>query len=255
MLFSVLCRAVVLLMAAVVLRADSQPVELANEGKPMRVPFQCAPDDLQALGLDCSQEEPCPVYLELSAAESAGARVLVAGNIHTPNATLSSILLASEDGGKTWREAHPRIRFSVLEQIQFFHFAHGWISGEVIQALPRDPFFLLTDDGGKTWRQRPIFEESRPGAIEQFHFDSPNSGALLIRGANYELYETMTGGESWMARQVSPKPLTLPRSRPPENAMWRLRAGRKNHSYDVEMRSAEGWRAVASFLVEIGSCK
>lgn len=250
-----LCRAVLLLTTAALLRADSQPVELTNDGKPIRVGFQCAAEDLQTLGLDCSQEEPCPVYLELSAAESAGARLFVTGNIHTANATLSSILLASEDGGKTWREAHPRIRFSVLEQIQFFDFANGWISGEVIQALPRDPFFLLTNDGGKTWRQRPVFDESRPGVIEQFRFDSASSGALVIHGASYELYETMTGGDSWMARQVSPKPLKLSGVRPQENAMWRLRAGRKTHSYEVEMKGAEGWHSVASFLVDIGACK
>ena len=46
-------------------------------------------------GMSCSDEEPCPVYLELAAVESVGNRIFLAGNIHSNAVTLYSLLLAS----------------------------------------------------------------------------------------------------------------------------------------------------------------
>ncbi len=233
------------------------PSALQNTGKPMRVAIECPADDLQSLGLSCSDDEPCALFLELSAIEPVGAHLFLAGNIHSPTATLSSILLASTDSGKTWNEPYRRIPFSELEQIQFIDFEAGWISGSAIQSLAHDPFFLLTTDGGKTWHERPVLEEPRVGSIEQFWFESRKAGTLVVtaEAGKYEKYDTMTGGESWAVKQVSSKPLTLTRPRTPSEAAWRLRADPKNHSYDVETKEAAGWQRVASFLVEIGSCK
>ena len=103
--------------------------------------------------------------------EAVGNKIFSPEIFTRPMATLYSILLASEDGGKTWTEPHPRIRSSGLDQIQFVDFQNGWISGANLQGAPRDPFLLITTDGGKTWRDRPIFEESRVAAIERFWFD------------------------------------------------------------------------------------
>ena len=140
---------------------------LVYDGKPLRVPVSCTEEDIQSMGLSCSADSPCPVYLELSALEVLAGRMILVGNLHTDSATLSSIVLASEDGGKTWVESHPRIRQAALDQMQFFDLANGWISGQVMAALPRDPFFLVTIDGGKTWRQRPVFGDSHLGSIEK----------------------------------------------------------------------------------------
>ena len=247
-----------LLFATVVLLgADTAPAQLENTGKPMRVPMNCKLEDLQSLGLTCTEEEPCPLYLELSVVESSGARLYLAGNIHTPTVTLSSILLGSADRGKTWTEPYDRVRFSALEQIQFIDMEYGFISGATMGALPRDPFFLLTSDGGKTWRLRPLFDETHGGSIERFWFESRKSGALLLtpNGGSYEMYESMTGGESWELKQVASKPLKLVQARPPGDAGWRLRPNSRNHSYDVENKEANGWQRVASFLVELGACK
>ena len=54
-----------------------------------------------------------------------------------------SILLASEDNGKTWAEVYDRQRSTGLEQIQFFDFERGWIGGQQLLSLPRDPFLFL----------------------------------------------------------------------------------------------------------------
>jgi hypothetical protein len=69
--------------------------------------------------------------------------------------------------------------------------------------------FWPHSDSGKTWRKRPIFGENRAGTISQFWFSSRSDGALLIdrsqsgSESRYELYESMTGGESWMLREVN----------------------------------------------------
>ena len=42
-----------------------------------RIPYACTEQDLDAFGLDCSPQEPCPVYAELVAVESlSGRRIL-----------------------------------------------------------------------------------------------------------------------------------------------------------------------------------
>ena len=85
----------------------------------MVVPFHCTDEDIRSAGLTCSEQDPCPVYLELAAVESTGIRIFTAGNIHTANATLYTILLGTEDNGLTWREVHDRVRGAGLDHIQF----------------------------------------------------------------------------------------------------------------------------------------
>jgi hypothetical protein len=247
-------RAAVSLILATCLHAQA-PIE--NNGKPMRIPFECTEADSEAGGLNCSDEHPCPVYLELANVEAVGDKVFVAGNLHTPDATLYSILLASDDSGKTWTEPAPRMRSSGLDQIQFFDFENGWISGANLQSAPRDPFLLITTDGGKSWRPRPIFEESRVASIERFWFESRKLGTLLIDARldnqRHELYETRTGGESWEMRQSSADAVRFPHTFDP--AAWRLRADAATHSNVVEKSLGDRWRAMASFLVDEGACK
>lgn len=243
---------VVLLGFAVALGAQT-PLE--NSGKPMRVVYECTAADTQAAGLGCSEEEPCPVYLELANVEALGTKLFITGNLHTPMATLYSILLASSDEGKTWFEPHPRIRQSGLDQIQFVDSQHGWISGANLQGAPRDPFFLLTTDGGKTWSERPVFDESRVAAIERFWFDNTSEGELLIDArldnGKREEYITHDGGQAWTASQSSADRTIKPR--PP--ADWRLRTDAGTHSYVIDKSENNHWQKTASFLVNIASCK
>src|SRR2546426_11901276 len=96
-----------------------QAIVLTNTGKPMTVSFQCTAEDIRSAGLDCSEHDPCPIYLELSAAQSTGIRIFAAGNIHTASATLYSVLLGSDDNGHTWTETFERVRGAGLDHIQF----------------------------------------------------------------------------------------------------------------------------------------
>ncbi len=243
------------------LQAQEQPKILQNAGKPMRVPVQCTDDDIQWAGLTCSEEEPCPVYLELSAVEAVGNKLFLIGNIHSSTTTLYSLLLTSDDAGKTWREPHSRMRGTGFDHIQFLDFETGWISGQQLQPLPRDPFLLATADGGKTWRELPIFSESRVGAIQQFRFDSRKTGSLVIdrlqsgEAARYERYETPSGGESWMIREASERPIRLRGLDSLASADWRLHADAGSKSFRVEKRQGERWAVIASFLVPVGQCK
>ncbi len=215
------------------------------------------------IGQSCSTHEPCPVYLELSSIEAVGPKIFITGNLHGERATVASILLASSDGGHTWTEPHARIRAAGLDQIQFFDFEVGWIAGQTLSGRPHDPFFLLTTDGGKTWRQRFVFDESHPGLVEQFWFDSRTNGTLLIdrgsageTGARHELCESLTGGEAWNVRQVSAEPIRLRKTRDPSgNPDWRLRPDPAAKAYRVEHRDAGKWTTLATFPLRVGECK
>ena len=238
-----------------------QPV-LENRGKPMRVPFECTDDDMQWAGMSCSEEEPCPVYLEVSAMESVGNRLIVLANIHSESITLYSVLLTSEDAGATWREPYERVRGVGLDHVQFIDFQNGWISGQTVVPVAHDPFLLITNDGGVSWRLRPVFGEGAAGAIQQFWFESAKVGDLVIDrretadASRYELYGTPNGGETWMIRRTSDAPIAIKRAAadaPP--AGWRIRADARTKSFAIEKRQGERWTTAASFLVQIGACK
>lgn len=248
--------------AAVPAPAPTGPPKLEYTGRPLTLPYTCTEEEIQQFGLSCSKDDPCPLYLELSDVEAVGNSLFLSGNIHNEATTLFSILLSSEDGGRTWIEAAPRHRFTVIDQIQFIDFQNGWVAGQTIQTVPKDPFLLITSDGGRTWRKRPLFEEGRVGAIEQFHFDSKTSGALLLDRSKsgephskFEYYESQTGGESWTLREVSSRTLRPKRlmvARPPSD--WRLRADAAIKSYRLERQTAGRWQTVASFQIRTAEC-
>src|SRR3954447_2849166 len=234
------------------------PPVLEFNGKPLVVPFQCTDEDIQLAGLTCSEDDPCPIYVELSAVAGTANRVVVGGNLHSASVTMFSTLLASEDGGRTWREPHDRIRAAAVDRIQFLDADTGWAVGEKVQPLPQDPFLLLTTDGGKSWRQRPVFSDSaenRLGAIQQFAFTAKESGSLIVDrgsgadGDRYELYESPDGRSSWQFKQSSNKPLTLRRPSP-VSTEWRLRVDSRTQAYHVEHRVGDRWSDVSSFAVK-----
>jgi hypothetical protein len=238
------------------------PALLENRGSPMRLPFRCTGEDIRWAGLSCSEEDPCPIFLELSAAAHWGDRTVVSGNIHGESATLYSVLLATENGGQTWSEAHPRIRGAAIDRIQSLDSGFGWIGGEEQFPLPQNPFLLLTEDGGKTWTERAVLRESTEspfGAVLQFFFSSKSTGSLILdRGQGsgqerYALFQSENGGQSWTARQQSAKPLRLPQTTPA--AGWRVRADAASQSYHIEHLQGELWNSIAAFAVNLDACK
>lgn len=228
-------------------------------GKPIRVPFACTDDDISAFGMTCTPDDPCAVYLELAAVYGLNSKIFLAGNLHNGSSTMFSVLLVSEDNGKTFEEPFERLKNAGLDRFQFFDNETGWASGGLLLALPRDPFLLLTTDGGKSWRQRPVFSESKPGLIEQFAFESKTAGIMLVdkgQGAEgrFERYESMTGGDSWMVREVSSRPPKFKPPAPPA-ADWRLQADARLKAHSVERRVGERWERVAAFQIRVGECR
>jgi len=242
-----------LLLAASVLWAQA----MLRAQELQKLPAVCSPEDAEALGLTCSEDDPCPVFLELQFVEASGPSVYVTGNLHTVNVTLAGVLLESDDGGKTWTEPAKRLRSAALEQIQFVDFQHGWAAGVMLEPLPKDPFLLLTTDG-KSWRKAPLFEETDYGSIQQFWFESPTTGELVLDRSQggtkrYERYESMTGGASWELREKTDRPIVLPKVKSPDASNWRIRAD--GESYRVERRTVQGWEAAARFATHAGDCK
>lgn len=244
--------------------AVSATPELSNRGAPMLLPFQCADEDIRWAGMSCTEDAPCPVFLEIATVEAVGNQILLAGNIHGDLVTLYSVLLASDDNGLSWREPHERIRGAGLDHVERLGPSSAWVAGQVLFPFTQDPFLLVSTDGGKSWKQREVLaedSESRFGSIQEFYFTSRENGTLTLdRGAGeagparYVLYESSNGGESWAVKQESRRPIAVKRPAPPL-AEWRVRPDAATKSFLVEHRVGQGWKAVAAFLVALDSCK
>jgi hypothetical protein len=175
--------------------------------------------------------------------------------------TLYSVLLASQDGGLSWTEPAKRVPRSGLDRVYFYNEQHGWAAGHVLEGEPKNPFFLVTTDGGQNWRQREVFRDGRTAEIQRFWFDSERSGGLMIdrlkqpeNGSRYERYETMTGADSWMIREVSSQPIRQRRRRARPEVDWRVVPDQKTGAWQVQKRGDAGWISVAEFAVEPGVC-
>ena len=235
------------------------PPVFEYDGKPITLPYHCSLDDVHWAGMTCSEDEPCPMYLELSSIEAVGERVFAAGNIHSDAVTLYSVLLSSGDGGHSWQIGPDSIRGAGLDRIQFLDALTGWISGQTLFPISQDPFFMLTSDGGKSWRLKPIFNDSHFGSIQQFTFESKTAGTVIVdNGAGsdtdrYSRFETIDGGEVWSIKEESKKPLQLKRAT--NVPIWRVRADAATRSYRVEHRTGNQWTTVAAFAVKLPPCK
>ena len=243
--------------------AEAPPPVLTNNGKPILLPFECTRDDVGSAGFSCSEDAPCPVYLELSAAAGAGNNYFVAGDIHSDSVTLYSVLLGSEDAGHTWHELFKRIRAAGLDHLQFLDAQTGWAGGEQLFPLPQDPFVMVTTDGGKTWRGQPIFGENSDyhfGSLQEMFFSSKTTGAVVVDRSSggdpgpFGLYETNDGGASWNIKDQNAKPLHV-KGAPPPDADWRVRVDAATKAFRVEQRQGQTWASRASFAVNIGFCK
>ena len=108
----------------------------------------------------------------------------------------ASVLLKSEDSGRTWNALEPPRIPSGLTSLSFPTSREGWIGGKDV--------LLHTGDGGETWTQR-----TSPAANQQLNdlvfqrngigwaaFDQPFDGIeKLIH--DHTLFHTRDGGRSW----------------------------------------------------------
>lgn len=238
---------------------------LAYEGEPLKLPQECRAEAFLRAGLVCSEESPCDMFLELVDITNIQDRVLLIGNIHTPSATIATVLLRSDDAGKTWTEAFERVDAAGLEMIQTLNGQHGWIGGQqTTQDHASAPFLLVTTDGGVNWVRRPVWsgDEERHGAVIEIYFDEPQHGFVIIdqltsEGDSYELYESMNSGLSWSIRQVSSEMPTIRRRMVANDAEkpWRLNEDRGAAAYEVEHLVDGEWTKVSAFAGDLGACR
>lgn len=226
--------------------------------QPIVLQATCADAELNDFGLTCSEDEPCPLYVELASIEAAGAKVFIAGNFHTETATLWSLLLVSEDEGRSWSEAHPRLRGVALDQVQFPDATTGYVAGRTAGSLARDPFLLRTTDGGKNWQRLPLFEDGAVGLIEGLHFESATQGRVEVdRGrpgaGRYEILESMSGGDAWTVRESGATRLRIASVAPASD--WRISVDAASKALRIERRAGEAWRKAAEFAVAAGACR
>jgi hypothetical protein len=242
-----------------------QAVELQSpvfeyDGKPITLPYHCSLEDVRWAGMTCSEDEACPIYLELSSAEAVGDHVFAAGNIHSDAVTLYSVLLMSGDAGHSWQVAPDSVRGAGLDRIQFLDALTGWVGGQTLFPIPQDPFLLATADGGKSWKLKPVFNENHFGSIQQFAFESKTGGGMIVDNGNggdmerYARFETSDGGETWAVKEQSKKPMQLKRAAGPAS-VWRARADAATRSYKIEHRTGNQWTTVAAFSVKLPACK
>lgn len=251
-----------LLFACLLLAQEEAPKAPARKtypGTEVKLDATCSAQQIDDLDLRCTRTHPCPIYLELSSAGSNGTRYFVAGNLHTEEATLASILLASEDSGKTWYEAAPRIVGAGLDRIQF-HVDRGWVSGQILAPPPAsDPFLLFTDDAGQNWRRIRIRGQAKPGLVDAFAFRNATNGLLLIdnvrtpeEGFRYELFESTNGGQTWNVKQYSNQlPADRPAAASDRTLLLRENAGKGSY----ELIDQYSNRPISQFAVKSGLCQ
>lgn len=113
------------------------------------------------------------------AAVRAGARIVAVGE--------HGIILLSDDGGRTHRQARSVPVDVTLTSVSFIDALRGWAAGHA-------GVILHTDDGGETWRtQRTSAQEDRP--LFAVHFFDARQGVAV--GLWSLVLTTDDGGANW----------------------------------------------------------
>lgn len=236
---------------------------LVYAGEPLKLPLDCSPQTFYESRAVCSERTPCDVYAEMVGIAAAGKHLVIYGNYHTASDTIATLLLTSDDDGKSWREPVERIGAAAFEFIQFVDADHGWVVGSQSQIDGSErPVILVTENGGAYWEKRPLWDadSERTGIVEKFYFEDASHGFLVVDREGsaddpYELYESRNGGKSWGFRQTSAEPISLRQPRPmPEQENWRLADGSSDDGYAVQRKVNGEWSTVAEFNADLGTC-
>lgn len=102
-------------------------------------------------------------------------------------------ILATRDGGKTWRLAHAS-ESGVVRGLSFPDERTGW-------AVGHEGLVIRTKDGGETWERVPLFTKNRLRSVQ---FVDAKRG-WITGDANAEpgvLFETGDGGETWRRVEI-----------------------------------------------------
>lgn len=226
----------------------------------------CDVDRLEYAGIRCSADRPCELFLELVSIASEGDWMILAGEVHTTEATYESVVLTSRDGGATWTESAERVPAGGIESISIVDAQTAFVAGQQGDTATGEiPFLLVTDDGGVSWETRMVETggEKVEGLVVAFQADTTSHGYLTLEqlaatGDAYRLYETYNGGRSWSIRQISADQPQIPGPRlaiKTEN--WSVRPDSASGEFIVAQRSSSsssGWADQGRFAGTVGAC-
>jgi photosystem II stability/assembly factor-like uncharacterized protein len=163
-----------------------------------------------ALAVQAAHAWANPTQAMLLDATRAGPSRLVAVGDH-------GVVILSDDGGRSWRQARQVPASSTLSSVYFADAQHGWAVGQA-------GVILASTDGGETWRlQRSVLTVDQP--LFSVYFKDAQHGWAV--GLWSLLLATDDGGHTW-------KPQTLPA--PPggkkaDRNLFKMFAGRDGTLY------------------------
>ena len=236
------------------------------EGPVASLSTTCEVDRLEYAGIRCSTDRPCELFVELVSVASQGNWVVLAGEVHTADATYESVVLSSADGGVTWIESSERIAAGGIESISIIDAQTAFVAGQQGDTATGEiPFLLVTEDGGVSWEERTVSAggEKVEGLVVAFQADTTSHGYLILEqlaatSDPYRLYETYTGGLSWSIRQISADKPQIPGPRLAlRTEDWSIRPDSSSGEYIVAKRSSSessGWAEQGRFSGAVGSC-
>lgn len=236
------------------------------EGPVISLSTVCDVDRLEYAGIRCSADHPCELFLELVSIASEGAWMVLAGEVHTAEATYESIVLTSQDGGTTWTESAERIAAGGIESISIVDAQTAFVAGQQGDTATGEmPFLLVTDDGGESWETRMVTAggDKVEGLVVAFQADTTSHGYLILEqlaatGDPYRMYETYNGGRSWSIRQISADKPQIPGPRLAlKSEDWSVRPDAASGEFIVAKRGSlalSGWADQGRFAGTAGSC-
>ncbi|HEX8889687.1 MAG TPA: YCF48-related protein [Pyrinomonadaceae bacterium] len=148
----------------------------------------------------------------------------VVGSISKNDVVVDSLVIYTNDGGKSWQRQKVPTRKELIH-LDFADEKRGWIVGD-------GGVILHTDDGGETWS-----EQLSNTKVTLYHVDFRNERLGWAVGERGTILRTTDGGLSWVAAEVPVKGTLLSVSFPDDNVGWAIGKG------GVILRSDDGGRS------------
>jgi photosystem II stability/assembly factor-like uncharacterized protein len=147
----------------------------------------------------------------------------VVGSISNNDVVVDSLVVYTDDGGKSWQRQRVPTRQELIH-VDFADEKRGWIVGA-------GGTILHTDDGGETWAEQPSGTRAT-----LYHVDFRNERMGWAVGERATILRTTDGGLNWLPVEVTARSTLLSVQFPDENVGWSVGRG------GVILRSDDGGR-------------
>jgi photosystem II stability/assembly factor-like uncharacterized protein len=147
----------------------------------------------------------------------------VVGSISTNDVVVDSLVIYTDDGGKSWQRQRVPTKQELIH-VDFADEKRGWIVGV-------GGTIMHTEDGGETWA-----EQLSNTKATLYHVDFRNERMGWAVGERATILRTMDGGLTWSPVEVSFRNTFLSVEFPDEKAGWLVGRG------GVILRSDDGGR-------------